>query len=56
MFCAIVPPILAIILGAIGYNQVTTSGQEAAGKGMAIAGMICGGIGTLLMLWAYLLA
>jgi len=56
MFCAIVPPVLAIILGAIGYNQVTASGQEAAGKGMAIAGMVCGGIGTLLMLWAYLLS
>lgn len=50
-FCAFIPPILAIIFGIIGYNQVTKSGAEGSGRGMAIAGMICGSIGCLWTLW-----
>ncbi len=46
--CAVIPPVLAIIFGIIGYNQVTRAGGERGGKGMAIAGMICGGVGCLL--------
>src|SRR5204863_115155 len=42
--CIVLPSILAVIFGVIGYNQVTKNGGEATGKGMAIAGMICGGI------------
>src|SRR5437868_5847683 len=38
-FCAVVPPILALVFGIIGYNQVTKAGVEGGGKGMAIAGM-----------------
>ena len=53
--CVVVPSILAIIFGIIGYNQVTRSGTESAGRGMAIAGIICGGIGTLLALWMHFL-
>ena len=49
-----IPPILAIIFGIIGYNQVTKSGAEGSGKGMAIAGMICGVIGSGLAAWSYL--
>jgi DNA-directed RNA polymerase subunit RPC12/RpoP len=44
-FCAILPGILAIIFGIVGYSQVTTRGGEGGGKGMAIAGIICGAIG-----------
>jgi DNA-directed RNA polymerase subunit RPC12/RpoP len=43
--CAVIPPVLAIIFGIIGYNQVSRSGVEGGGKGMAIAGIICGVIG-----------
>jgi hypothetical protein len=46
-FCAFAPPLLAIIFGIIGYNQVSKSGVEGGGKGMAIAGIVCGGIGCL---------
>ena len=46
--CAVVPPILAVIFGIIGYNQVTKEGAESGGKGMAIAGIILGGIGCIL--------
>ena len=45
---AMIPGILAIIFGIIGYNQVTKAGGERGGKGMAIAGIICGVIGCLL--------
>ena len=47
-FCAIIPGVLAIVFGIIGYNQVSKSGMEGGGKGMAIAGMICGVIGLVL--------
>jgi hypothetical protein len=47
--CVIIPSVLAIIFGIIGYNQVTKSGGEGGGgKGMAIAGIICGCIGALI--------
>ena len=45
--CAVIPAVLAIIFGIIGYNQVTKAGSEGGGKGMAIAGMICGAVGIL---------
>ena len=47
-FCTGITPILAIVFGIIGYNQVNKSGVVGGGKGMAIAGMVCGSIGTLI--------
>ena len=50
--CAVIPPVLAIIFGAIGYNQVSKSGVEGGGKGMAIAGIVCGVIGCIVaVIW-----
>ena len=46
--CTLITPLLAIVFGIIGYNQVTRSGAQGGGKGMAIAGMICGGIGCII--------
>ena len=46
-FCSVIPAVLAIIFGIIGYNQVTKSGGEGGGKGMAIAGIVCGAIGCI---------
>ena len=43
-----IPPLLAIIFGIIGYNQVARSGAEGGGKGMAIAGIIMGVLGGYL--------
>ena len=34
--------------GAIGYSQVSRNEGEGGGKGMAIAGMICGGVGCVI--------
>lgn len=48
-FCIGIVPALAIVFGIIGYNQVNNA-AEARGKGMAIAGMILGGIGAILAL------
>jgi DNA-directed RNA polymerase subunit RPC12/RpoP len=45
--CTGIAPLLAIVFGAIGYNQVNKSGVEGGGKGMAIAGIICGVIGLM---------
>ncbi len=40
------PPVLAVVFGIIGYNQVTKGGEGGGGgKGMAIAGIVCGSIG-----------
>ena len=46
--CTIITPALAIIFGIIGYNQVNNAGVQGGGKGMAIAGMICGAIGCII--------
>jgi DNA-directed RNA polymerase subunit RPC12/RpoP len=54
-FCIVFPGVIAIVLGIIGYQQVSQSNSENAGKGMAIAGIICGSIGALLSLWVYVL-
>ncbi|HEV2296189.1 MAG TPA: DUF4190 domain-containing protein [Tepidisphaeraceae bacterium] len=43
--CAVIPSVLAIVFGIIGYNQVSRTGMEGGGKGMAIAGIVCGVIG-----------
>ncbi|MGH7180242.1 MAG: DUF4190 domain-containing protein [Tepidisphaeraceae bacterium] len=52
--CALIPALLAIIFGMVGYNQVIKSGLDHRGKGMAIAGMICGGLGLMFGAWIYL--
>jgi len=49
-FCAVLPWVLAIIFGIVGFNQVNQSGVERGGKGLAIAGMICGVIGALIFI------
>jgi DNA-directed RNA polymerase subunit RPC12/RpoP len=44
--CTMIAPILAIVFGSIGYSQVSKSGGEGGGRGMAIAGIVLGVIGT----------
>jgi DNA-directed RNA polymerase subunit RPC12/RpoP/ribosomal protein L40E len=55
VFCTVITPILAVVFGIVGYNQVSKTSSEGGGRGMAIAGMICGGIGCLMALWMYVL-
>jgi len=51
-FCTFITPLLAIVFGIIGLTQTSKNGSnEAGGKGMAIAGMICGGIGCFLAVY-----
>ncbi len=49
-FCTIITPILAIVFGIIGLVQLSQSGTEGGGRGMAIAGIICGAIGGVIAL------
>jgi len=51
--CIPVPAILAIIFGIIGYNQISKGGGEGGGKGMAIAGIICGALGCVITVWVW---
>lgn len=51
-FCTIVLPALAILFGVIGYNQVSNSSESGGGRGMAIAGIVCGSIAGLMALMA----
>jgi DNA-directed RNA polymerase subunit RPC12/RpoP len=50
----IILSVLALIFGAIGYAQVSRNGGEGGGKGMAVAGMMCGLIGCALGLITHL--
>ena len=52
--CTVIAPVLAIVFGGVGYAQVTKSGGEGGGRGMAIAGIVLGVIGGVLGLvyWA----
>ncbi len=47
-FYMLVPSLLAVIFGIIGFNHVSDS--EASGRGLAIGGIVCGVIGLLLSL------
>ncbi len=46
--CTVIAPVLALVFGGIGYSQVTRNGSEGGGRGMAIAGIVLGVIGSLL--------
>ena len=51
--CVPIPAILAIVLGIIGYMQVTRNEGEGGGKGMAIAGIVCGALGCLFSIYMF---
>ena len=51
-YCIAVPSLLAVIFGIIGLNQV--SKNEASGKGLAIAGLVCGVVGCGLRAYFWL--
>ena len=52
--CIVITPLLAIIFGILGYTQVTKEGSEGSGKNMAIAGIVCGALGGLFAIYAWL--
>jgi hypothetical membrane protein len=43
--CMVVPAILAIILGIVGYRQASQTGNAGERK-KAIAGIVCAGVGV----------
>ena len=48
-FCSVFTGIPAIILGALGLSEIGRSKGRLQGRGMAIAGLICGGLTTLVV-------
>lgn len=51
----IVPAILGVIFGIIGKKKVETSGGTLQGRGMALAGAICGAVAIgLFLIWIVL--
>ncbi len=47
-FCTIITPLLAIVFGILGLNQVGKGTAQGGGRGMAIAGIICGLVGAFM--------
>jgi hypothetical protein len=46
--CTLIIPLLAVIFGIIGLMQISRSEGEGGGRGMAIAGIVCGVLGLLI--------
>ena len=46
----VVPSLLAVVFGLLGYFKVAKAGAESSGKGMAIGGIVCGVVGLGLFL------
>ncbi|MFN2544801.1 MAG: DUF4190 domain-containing protein [Actinomycetota bacterium] len=44
LFVLLVPPILAIIFGAVAVSQINKSGGWQSGHGMAVAGIVLGAL------------
>ena len=51
-FCTVVVPLLAVVFGAVAVRQ--TSENRQGGRGMAIAGIVCGSVGLLMSMMLYL--
>jgi prepilin-type processing-associated H-X9-DG protein len=49
-FCSIITGIPAIILGALAVRDIARSRGRLAGNGLAIAGMVCGAVGVVMIL------
>jgi prepilin-type processing-associated H-X9-DG protein len=56
IFCLFFTGLPAIILGAMGLSEIGRSGGRVGGKGMAIAGIVLGSFGSLLTVFAVLIA
>lgn len=51
-FCFVVPPLLAIVFGLIAMRSNQQASGQAANQGLAVAGLVLGGIGiTISALW-----
>ncbi len=54
-FCTIIIPLLAVIFGIIGLNQTMGESADSGGRGLAIGGLVCGGLGLMLGIAMFLL-
>ncbi len=53
-FCTVVVPVLAVIFGLIALRQTSGDNASTGGRGLAIAGLVCGAVGSLLAAWVWL--
>ena len=54
-FFIFIPSLLAIIFGIVGVRQaVSAESANRGGRGMAIAGIVCGSIGSVLAAFLFL--
>lgn len=51
--CTLILPVLAVIFGIIGFAQISRNEGEGGGRGMAIAGIVCGVIGCFFAMLYY---
>ena len=54
-FCTFIIPLLAVIFGIIGLQQTSGPNSDSGGRGLAIGGLVCGGIGMALFLMFFML-
>jgi hypothetical protein len=53
----LIPAILGVVFGILGIKKVDASGGAIKGRGMALAGAICGAVAVgLLLIWLALTA
>lgn len=54
-FCTVLVPLLAVVFGGIAVSQINANqGNNSGGKGLAIAGIVCGVVGLGIGAVAYL--
>ncbi len=52
-FCTIIVPLLAVIFGLIALRQTSSETGNTGGRGLAIAGLVCGGLGVMMGVWLW---
>jgi uncharacterized membrane protein len=48
----VIPPILGVVFGGVSLRRINQSNNWKSGRGMAIAGLICGIVGTVI--WGFI--
>jgi hypothetical protein len=49
LFCLVVTPVAAVVLGNLALGRIEDSGRRQGGRGLAIAGIVLGWIGIALL-------
>jgi Domain of unknown function (DUF4190) len=44
----VIPPVLGVVFGGVSLHRINQSNNWKSGRGMAIAGLTCGIVGTVI--------